>query len=288
MAEELPLFFQALVWLNLYWYVFLGTFVPGIYYIFIKIITFPLAANKAHEFVIIAKPEKVAIKKVVNRLNPFFEFKKGIYWFSTPCGDVDNFSKYHVYIEGINQDLTDMERREGKLDDILSTYKTSKQVAGHMVKIPIKIKDHLHRHWAITIDPLNKVAKVTKVREAQPFRLSLYHTIGIYTQEQEQVEVEREVEGAQNTGAILNQVTNETVISQVKYVQQVSYFSSSSAFGLWKKRLKIETMFVNWVKGSLLDPKIMGAMVLMMAAIGAVMLVMFALPGATLGEMPTS
>ena len=25
MAEELPLFFQALVWLNLYWYVFLGT-----------------------------------------------------------------------------------------------------------------------------------------------------------------------------------------------------------------------------------------------------------------------
>jgi len=271
MVEELPIFFQALVWLNLYWYVFLLTFIPSVYYIFIRIVSFPLAANKAHEFVIVARPEKAIIKKVSNRIFPFFHFKKGLYWFSSPSSDVNSFNKYHIYIEGINQDVTEMERRESKLDDLLQTNGKAKQIVGHQIRLPLKLKDHLHKHWALTVDAKKKLAILSKVREAQSFRISLYHTIGIYIQEEEQVEEEME---SASGGQSLTQLTNQTVVQQIKYVQGYSYFSSNSAFNLWKKRSKIEMLFVAWLKGSA-DPRLMAALIVGGSIMAVVALLIF-------------
>lgn len=260
MTEEIPIFFQVLIWLNLYWYVFLLTFIPAMYYIFNRLIAFPLAPNKPHEFMIIAKPEKVKIQKVANRIFPFFTFKKGLYWFSSPCGDVENFQKYHVYIEGINQSVVDMERRESKLDDILQTDAKGKQIIGHQIRVPIKIKDHLHRHYALTLDKNKKLAILTKTSKRQPFKISLYHTLGIYIQEDEEVEQELEHESSTN-GQTLIQLTNQTVVQQINFVQNYSYFSSSTSFNIWKKRRKLEMLFVSWLKGSA-DPRLMAALII--------------------------
>lgn len=272
MVEDLPLFFQALILLNLYWYVFLLSFFPACYYIFNRIIAFPLAPNKAHEFVIIARPEKVTIKKVANRIHPFFHFKKGLYWFSAPASDVNNFNKYHVYIEGINQDVTEMERRESKLDDMLQNNSKAKQVIGHRIRIPKRIKDHLNQHYTLTLDIERKLAVLTKVKERQPFKISLYHSLGIYIQENEEVEKEMENEGS--GGQTLVQLTNQTVVQQIKHVQGYSYFSSNSAFNLWKKRIKIELLFVAWLKGST-DPRLMSALIIGGSIVAVIALLMF-------------
>ncbi|QDI73995.1 hypothetical protein QIT55_gp09 [Nitrosopumilus spindle-shaped virus] len=277
MTEEIPIFFQIFIAIYLYWYVVVAAFIPGIYYPMTKIFAFPLASNKPQEFVIMAKPEKVVVKKVSNRLHPFFAFKKGLYWFSSPCSDVENFNQYHVYIEGINQDVTNMnERRESKLDDIIQNDSKEKQVTSHTIRLPLKIKDHFHRHYALTIDPVKKIAVLTKTRNAQPFKLSFYHTLGIYLQTEEQVE--KEIEGSASGGQNLTQLTNQTVVQQIKYVQNYTYFSSSSAFNLWKKRKLIDSLYVTWLKGSQ-DPKLMAALILAMAGVAVVFIMMFGLGG---------
>lgn len=285
MVDFFEIFINILIYINLYWYIIPLIFGIGLYYVFIKIFTFPLASNKGHEFVIIARPENVEIKKVSNRYYPFFEFKKGMYWFSTPCNDVRSLNKYHVYIEGLNQDVTAMERREGKLGDMMQTKLTTKQLKKHQVLLPKLIKEHLNQHFSITVDPIKKLAQITPTNQKQPFKVSLYHTIGIYIQEQQQVEEEKEVEGS-NSGMVLTAITTESVITQIKHIQSYSYFSSSSAHTLYKKIRKIDENFITWVKGAM-DPKILATMVLLMAAI-AVPIIWMLFMKPDIGEMPTN
>lgn len=284
MIDVFEIIINILVYINLYWYVFPVIFIPGVYYIFLKIFAFPLSSNKSHDFIIITRPEKAIIKKVLTRSHPFFTLKKGLYWFSTPCSDINTNNKYHIYIEGINQDVTQMERRDNKLDDMLQTRISVKQIGNHQIRIPLKIKDHLHRHWTITLEPTKKLAVLTPVDKPQPFKLSLYHSLGIYIQEDVEVEKEQEVESG-NAGQVLIALTTETLVQQINYVQSYAYFSSSSAFNLWKRRLRIDQMFVTWLKGSM-DPRIMAAFVLLIAGISAVV-VMSIFMKPELPPMPT-
>lgn len=286
MVDLFTSLFNILIFINLYWYIIPPIFIPAIYYVFIRIFSFPLTPNKSHEFIIITRPEKATIKKVASRYHPFFSFKKGLYWFSTPCNDINSYNKYHIYIEGINQDVTEMnDRRSSKLDDILQTKLTIKQISGHQVKLLKNLKNHLNRHYTLTLEPNQKLAVLTPVKEPQPFKLSLYHTLGIYIQENQEVQMEEEI-GSGNAKQILRAITTETVIKQIKYVQGYTYYSSSSAFNLLKKRLKIDNYFPIWLTGST-DPKLLATFIIMIAAIASIVLLSFAFKP-TLAPMPTN
>jgi len=281
--DPLEIIINIFIFINLYWYFLIAAFIPGCYYILIKIIAFPLAPNKAHEFIIIAKPEKADIKKVSNRFYPFFNFKKGLYWFSTPCQDLDNANTYHIYIEGLNQDVCNMERRDNKLGDLMQTKLVSKQISNHQIKLLKHFKTHLHRHWSITLEPNLKIAKLTPMTTPQPFRLSLYHTLGIYMQHEQ--EVEKEIENSSGN-TILSAITTESVIQQLTYIQSYSYFSAHSAQQLYKKIKKIDLNFMTWVKGSI-DPKLLMMLAILGMGVALVFLVSIMMKP-DLGPMPTN
>lgn len=285
MVEIGEIILNILVYLNLYWYYVPIAFLGGLYYVFIKIFTFPLASNKGQEFIIIARPENVVIQKVTNRYYPFFQFRKGLYWFSTPCNDIGSLNKYHIYIEGLNQDVTDRTRREGKIGDILQVNLGIKQTKKHQILLPKLIKQHLNRHYTITIDPERKLAQIAPSKNQQPFKISLYHTVGIYIQEEQEKEQEIENSGS-NSGAILTAITTESVITQLRHIQEYAYFSANSALSQYKKARAIDSNFMTWVKGTM-DPKIMATMVLLMTAIAIpIIFMIFFKPD--IGEMPTN
>ena len=288
MVDAGEIILNILVYMNIYWYLVPFSFVGALYWVFVKVITFPLASNKGQEFVILTRPENVIIQKVVNRFYPFFQFKKGLYWFSTPCSDIGSNNKYHVYIEGLNQDVSEIgQRRDGKLGDLMHTKMHLKQTKKHQILLPKLLKKHLHRHYSLTIDPVNKMAQLQPEVEKQPFKISLWHTLGVYIQEEKEVQTEQEIEGSasNNQKYVLNAITTESVITQMKYIQGYSYFSSDSAHAVYKGIKSIESNFITWVKGTM-DPKIMAIMILMMAAVAIpVIFMVFLKPD--LGPMPT-
>lgn len=260
-------------------------FIPAFYYIFIKIFSFPLASNKAHEFILITRPEKIIIKKIKSRYYQFFEFKKGLYWFGTPCNDIDNMNKYHVFIEGLNQDVTDAERKDGKMGNIIETKLSVKQLQNHQILLPKRIKEHLNRHYTLTIDPLHKICQIAPTNTPQPFKINMYHTLGIYLQEQQ---IAEEVESGSASGEkiLLNAITTEQVLKQIKHIQSYSYFSSSSAFSLYQSIRKIDTNFITWVKGAA-DPKLLAAVIILAAGGALAVLAMYMLRP-DIGPMPTN
>ena len=288
MVDGGEIILNILIYMNIYWYLMPLLFIGGIYWVVVKIITFPLASNKGQEFVLITRPENVIIQKITNRYHPFFQFKKGLYWFSTPCNDIDSNNKYHIYIEGLNQEVTESgQRRDGKLGELMHTKLNVKQLKGHQILLPKLLKQHLHQHYTLTIDVEKRLAQIAPTNQKQPFKISLYHTIGVYIQEEKEIESEIEQEsGGINNKYILNAITTEAVITQLKHIQGYSYFSANSALTLYKQIKNIETNFVTWVKGSM-DPKLATAMILMLVGVTLpIIFMIFFKPD--IGPMPTN
>lgn len=280
------IFFDTLIWLNIYGYYVLGAFVPSVYYIWLRIFSFPIFSRKSHEVVLMITPESVKIKKIKTRIMPFFIYKKGIYWFSEPFEDFEKKSKnkFHVFIEGINQELSETSRRDNKVDEILTYPERVKALAPHKVLLPNNLKDHMQRHYVLTIEPQNKVFKLTATKERQNHKYSFYHTLGIQIQSfKEPEEIESETE---SSNAVLTQLTTQTILSKIKYIQEYAYFSSYSTYLLWRKIKKMNSNFVFWLLGTI-DPKILIVLILMF---GSIALVWFGMPLLTpdLGPMPTN
>lgn len=277
------LFMDILVYLNIYGIYLLVAFFPATYYIWIKIFSFPLVTRKAHELLLVATPEKIHIKKIKSRLQPFFSFRKGLYWFSEPLDDIDSKNQYHVYIEGINQALSDMERRPNKMDELTTFTEKLNEVTSHSIKFPTKLKLHMHRHWLITLEPILHKLKLEPVKERQSLRFSFYHTVGI--QIQSQIESEEELESdAGSNKVMLTNLTSQTIIKKIKYIQEYSYFSSSYAFSLLRKIRRANMNFSRWVIGGI-DPKLLLILIIMF---GSIAMIYFLIPMMTpkLGEMP--
>lgn len=270
-----------LIYLNIYWYLAPVAIIPAGYYVFVKIFAFPLASNKIHEFVIFAKPEKLIVKKVSARYIPFFIWKKGIYWFGKPAQDVNSLNRFHFFLEGLNQELTQQIRRDGKINDILANRGKHKQITNHTIRLPLKLKAHLHRHYTITLDPQSNLCQITKASSPQSFKLNLWHSVGLVMQH----EVEKTVESENNSGIQLAALTTESVIQQIQYVQEFSYYSSSYAFNLFQKIRNTERNFITWLSGSI-DPKIILLIVILGGAVAAIYFGMNGLKP-TLPPMPT-
>jgi len=276
------------VFIFMYWYIVVGIFAPAFYYVFLKIFVFPLITRKSHEFVLIVKPESVTIKKIAARLTPFFYYKKNAYWFDEPLSDVGSLNKYNIYVEGINQNITHKEKHENKVHDLLKELVIPKQIGSHSVLLPKNIKEHLNRHFILLVDPSGKFIELRAVKERQPLKVNFYHTLGIYLQKQVQTEKPLEGESASGSGLKVVQLSTQVVLQEIKFASQYRYYSSHFAYSLSKRVQRTEKNWMTWIKGAL-DPKMIMALIILMATVGVVILIMvtFKNPQALLGPMPT-
>lgn len=279
------------VFIYLYWYLIIGLFIPASYYVFLRIFTFSLITRKAHEFVLIISPESVKIKKITARLTPMFVHKKGLYWFDDPCEDVESLNRYHIYVEGINQNITHNDKHENKLHDLTKELEIPQQVSSHKILLPKDIKKHFNRHFILIVNPETNLVKLEITDKRQPLKVNFYHTLGVYIQKQitEQTEkTEQEVTGSSGTKMVLMQLNTQMVMHQIKYASAYRYYSSYYAFKLHKKIQKMEKMFMVWVKGSI-DPKLIMALLVLLIMGGAIFAIfyVFSNPSNLIGPMPT-
>lgn len=284
-------FFDILIWMNLYGIYILIAFVPSVYYIWIKIFSFQLITRKNHELLIMITPEKTTIRKIKSREMPFFKYLKGLYWFSEPFEDTDSNNKFHVFIQGINQSLSEIERRPNKLDELLTYTENFKALTKHSIIIPKNIKAHMHRHYMITLEPLSKQLKLTPVKDRQNHRLSFYHTLGFQIQSELQTaqEIKNTTSSSENipsNNIVFTQLTTQTILQKIKYIQEYNYFSSYSAYLLSRKIKKLNTNFFFWLLGTF-DPRII---IVLVAMFGAIAMVWFGMPLLTpdIGPMPSN
>lgn len=282
-----------IVFLNLYWYVAAGAFFPAVYYIFLKIFTFPLITRKAHEFVLVMSPESVKIKKITARLAPFFYHNKNAYWFDSPSQDVNSLNKYNIYIEGINQSITHGEKHPDKVHDILKEIYVPKQISTHKILFPTRLKEHLNRHFVLIVSANGQFIDIQPVKERQPLRVSFYHTLGVYLQKtiqaQEEPLEEQTSAGSQNEQKLqLVRITTQSVLEQIKFAAQYRYYNSHYSYLLSKKVQRMEKNFMFWVRGSI-DPKIIISLIILMGTVAGIVAIMymFGNPKMMLGPMPT-
>jgi hypothetical protein len=277
---------DILVLLDQFWYLFTALFVPSTYYIFLKIFAFPLITRKSHEFIIVATPENVKIKKAISHITPFFAFKNGLYWFSNGFKDRDSQNRYVVYCEGINQAVTEVQRNRNKLHDVLYVPKLPKQVAAHKILVPTKLRDHLKRHYLLTINTDDMSVRLEPTKERQPLRVSFYHTLGIQIEYAQQVGRSVELEAA--AGKTMQvQLTAQLVMSYLKITAETRNFSSGFAYDLWRRVNRSLDSIVRRIEGSI-DPKII-ILLMVMLGLGAAIFLIFYLssPETILGPMPT-
>lgn len=285
----LEIIINIMIYLDIYWMYITPTFAIGFYYIILTYFQMPLITNKIHELVVLVSPEKIKVQKVVNRVMPFFKTKQGVFWFDEPCRDVNSLNQMHVYINEINQPITKMKRRDNKVNDLMTNQFKAKQVVGHKLIILRNLKKHFHRHWSLVLDSSTNMYQLTETKTRQPFKINFWHTIGIYIQESEQVQTEKEIEGGVAGGQNLKvtAMTTQTILQELKYIQEHSYYSSSYAFNLLKKLVAIEQNYIGWLTGAI-DPKIVIALLVIMGMAG--LGIFFTLnfdPMAGLGEMPS-
>lgn len=288
------LLFDILVWLNIYGIYVAIAFVPSCYYIWLRIFSFPLITRKSHELILMISPEKIIIKKIVSRELPFFKFRKGLYWFSEPFEDTESSNKFHIFVQGINQELSDIERRDNKLDEIISYTENIKSLSSHKILLPKNIKGHMHRHYMITLEPNGNFFKLTPTKQRQSHRYSFMHTVGIQiqntieTEDQEFEDKENEIQvnqSSSNQQVIFTQLTTSTILQKIKYIQSYHNFSSFYAYKLSRKIKRINSNFFLWLMGSI-DPRLI---IVLISVFGAIALVYFGMPLLTpkLGPMPS-
>lgn len=275
------------VMLDMYWMYFTALFVPASYYIFLKIFTFPLITRKSHEFVIMASPESAKIKKITSRIEPFFSFKKGLYWFSESSEDQGSLNRYSVYLEGINQNILETARNKNKVHDILHVASLPRQVSSHKILLPTRVREHFSRHWKFTLNAESLKVRIEPTTERQPLRVSFYHTFGIYLEVPEQVEKPIEVDGAiSSAGLVQVQITTQLIMRQLKMYAENRNFSSSYMYHTWKLALAAPQSIVGRLMGAI-DPRMLGILVVLIAVLGAVGAFMyFSNPTVALGPMP--
>lgn len=277
---------NILVYLNLYGMYITPTFALGLYYAIMRIFANPLATTNPHELVIIAAPSRVYVTKVTSRYLPFFTFKKGAYWFADPVSDGHN--KYHVYIDGVNQPITNLERSETKVNDLITHRDYMKQIKSHNPLLPRRLS--FGKNFALVIDPsaTGNNAELVRVSTPQPFKLRLMVRFGIYVKVRQTKEAEGTNESGSNTQLVA--LTTQTILQQIGAVQENTNFSASYAAKILKTVSGLERNWLSFLSGAM-DWKIIA--VLAIAAVAVVMVFMFGGgigggdPMAALGPRPT-
>lgn len=301
--DDAPLWLNILIFMVQYqWYILAGM-LPSLYIVVVKIIGFPLLQYSTQEVVIMLYPHKVKFGKVQDQFDPYFNFKKGDYFYETPLHPIPHVeeiqnklakpgspprlrkisvpeNQIHVYTHSLNQPVYHTLRKDMKMNQILSGEHRIKPLSPHGIWIMKNIGMHFIRHWQIVIDPSGEFYKLLPVKEAQDFRNGFYHTLGIYQQSIEEKTKEELMEmeaGGSTTKVVARQISNQIVIKKLKYAQEYNNFSANYTYRLRNHLHKVQTTYL-WQLTGQTNPVIY---VVLIGAIGAIAVTFFMLHGSS-------
>jgi len=248
-------------------------------------------------------PHKVKFGRVNDQFDSYFSFKKGVYYYESPLKPlvhqeevVNKFAKegkkvrvkevsspqnqLHVFTHTLNQPVYNSERKDMKMNQLLMGQHKIKPLPLHGIWIMKNIAMHFIRHWQIIIDPTGEFYKLLPVKKPQEFRNGFYHTLGVYQQVMETITKEEEMEtGVGGTRLIALQVSNQVMVSKLKYAQEYNNFSANFTYRLMNHLHKVETNYL-WQLTGQTNPLIY---VVLIGAIGAIAVTFFMLHGSSPG-----
>lgn len=82
--DNAPLWLNVFIWMATFWWYILIGFVPAFYIAVAKLFGMPLLQRWSNEVVIMLYPSKVKFGKITQQMEPYFGYKKGIYWMDRP------------------------------------------------------------------------------------------------------------------------------------------------------------------------------------------------------------
>lgn len=201
-----------------------------------------------------------------------------------------NYNTLQIFTHAINQSVYDMKRRDSKTDELTNSDHKLKPAPRHGIWIMRNFLQHFHRHWEIIIDPNGTLYELRAVKQRQQFSISLWHTLGVTQLHIKQVEDNtQEIESATGGNNARQQlvtvpITNQFVVSQIKFVKAYQNFSANAAYRICKRMKKIEANFYYWASGSFN----MVPIIVVIGAMACVGLVFYMFMGGnhSLGPMP--
>lgn len=308
--NNVPIWVNILIYMAMYQWYLLAAILPTVYILIVKLFGFPLLQRWSNEVVIMLYPNKVKFSKITSQFEPYFQTKKGVYWTDKALqpielkkkfiikkkGKVDEMERtviippntIHIFTHAINQEVYSMERRDAKVSEIVNGEHLIKRIPSHGIWIMNYFPYHFHRHWLLTIDTTGTYYLLEPVKQKQQFAVNFFHTLGVVYQQAvekptNEIQLLEEGEG----GKVLQiAVTNQYIVSKLKFVQEYPNFSAARFYKIAKRLHRLEKEFYYWVSGSF-NPVLL---VVLIGAVGAIGLVIYMMHGSGpptgLGPMP--
>lgn len=199
----------------------------------------------------------------------------------------------HVYIQGINQPVDQLERMETKYSDLTAHWKFVKQTKSQGVRFP-KISLAFERNWALVVKKDGSELRPTK--QPQPQKVNWRTRIGLYVTKDVWDEMQRassenatitSTSTSTNTtstesGDLLS-VTIQKVTDIVGDVQQNANFSASFARDLLRDIRWMERSFLNKLIGVV---DMLPLMIIIGGAVAVIAVLLLYPSGPTVGPRP--
>lgn len=115
--ENAPWWLNLFIWMAYSWQYILVGFVPAFYIAVAKLFGMPLLQRWSNEIVIMLYPSKVKFGKITQQYEPYFRYKKGIYWMADPLQPTsyENIApEYQTKIEQLKERYEDLTKKEVK------------------------------------------------------------------------------------------------------------------------------------------------------------------------------
>lgn len=179
-------------------------------------------------------------------------------------------NKLHVFVEGVNQPVDQLDRMETKLADLTVHYRPLKQIKRQTVRFP-KVSLAFERNWALIVK--NEGYELRPTREKQPHKVNFFVRVGLYIENK--AENAKSVAESENTSASdLLSVTIQTVKEKVGDTEQNANFSAAFARNILRQ---VRWMERNWI-GLLTGASNMLPLLIMAGAAMAVVVIFLMFP----------
>lgn len=146
--DNAPWWLNLFIWMAFSWYYILIGFVPAFYIAVAKLFGMPLLQRWSNEVVIMLYPTKVKFGKITQQMEPYFKYKKGVYWMGEPLQPQDYQDLLPIHqdkLDGIRKKYEELAKKEDR------TKKEEKEMQS-LLKQQMKVQKRV-----LTVNPVNPI-----------------------------------------------------------------------------------------------------------------------------------
>lgn len=146
--DSAPWWLNLFIWMALFWQYIMISFIPAFYIAIVKLFGMPLLQRWSKEVVIMLYPTKVKFARIDEEHDPYFLYKKGIYWKSETLQPVG--------IEGLPEKYqAKLEEKKLRYEELMAKdVKTKKEV--REIKRLLKEQKRIEKK-KLTVNPINPI-----------------------------------------------------------------------------------------------------------------------------------